>query len=89
MLNAKSDNELIEIIKSFDGFSDVDMLIEEFLMHWLPVEVTQERKNLYVNLLLDGIEKADWAEAINNNNVANGVRALITAIIKSPDFQLT
>jgi uncharacterized protein (DUF1800 family) len=89
MLNAKSDNELIEIIKSFDGFSDVDMLIEEFLMHWLPVEVTQERKNFYVNLLLDGIEKADWAEAINNNNIANGIRALIAAIIKSPDFQLT
>ncbi len=92
ILGASSDQNLIDLAKKFTNFDDPDKLtlaLEEF---FLPVDVSSERHAYYLNKLLTGAGTVEsgWSSLINSNNTdaADGVRNLIGAIIKSPDFQL-
>ncbi len=89
MLEQKTSADLIDLAKKFANNSDPDLFLNDFLLHWLPVEVSQDRKDAYMATMLNGKTKTEWPDAINNNSAAEGIKNLLTEIIKSPDFQLT
>ncbi len=89
MLEQINDPDLVTLAKKFEDYTDVDMLLDALLQHWLPVAVLNKRRTDYLEILLNGIEISNWEQEITNGTVAEGIRNLLTEIIKSPDFQLT
>ncbi len=89
ILEQKTPMEIIEISKKYENNSDPDLFLNDLLMHWLPVEVSEARKSEYMTIMLNGISKEEWPEAIYYGSASSGIINLLKEIIKSPDFQLT
>lgn len=89
MLEQKTPMQIIELAKKFENNSDPDLFLRDLLMHWLPVEVSQNRQSEYMTIMLNGKTKSEWAEAVYYGTAAHGIINLLKEIIKSPDFQLT
>ncbi len=89
-LEILTDNELIDFAKKFEDYSNFENLFDNLISYFLPVEISTERQSEYKTILANGISTADWATAIESNDikVAQGLRNFVKRMFATPDFQL-
>ncbi|MFC2130774.1 DUF1800 family protein [Bacteroidota bacterium] len=90
ILEIATDQHLITLAKKFDNYSDASGIVNSLEEYFLPNPVGAERHSYYLNALLSGagIDETGWTTA-SDAVAANGIRDLISAFIKAPDFQLS
>jgi len=93
ILSLASDSQLSDLGKQFANYEIADNITKALCEYFLPIELEQDRYTRYKNVMLTaaGTDDAGWGNVISNDSTqaGKGIRALITEIIKSPDFQLT
>ncbi|MCB2203579.1 DUF1800 domain-containing protein [bacterium] len=72
--------------KTFDNVSDANQLLDDMLLLLLPVEVSQTRRDGYLQTMLGGAPVYEWN--IDAPNADTNLRNLLTRIASAPDFQL-
>lgn len=90
MLDMLKNNEITELAQQFENYGNPDTLIDSFIMHFLPVELSEDRKASYKNTMLNQISQADWKAKVDaqDSQAVEGIKNLLTEIFHSPDFQL-
>ncbi len=82
--------QLSSFVQQFENVGDPNVLVPQLVEFFLPVAVTQERLNTYLETFLDGSPDYEWENILNNdmNKAANMIRLLLISLSKAPDFQL-
>lgn len=90
ILDGTEDSNLIELIRKFPEYTDIESAIDYVLEYLLPREVSLNRRENYKSTLLNGLNANQWANEIDTNSqtIINGMRNLLKEIFKAPDFQL-
>lgn len=89
VLTAMTTDELLAFANSFDTVKDSSALLDDIVMNFLPKAINQKRRDTYYELLMQGYQANYWQQMLAEKDpAARGLRALLTAIIKSPDYQL-
>jgi len=92
ILALASDTRLASLAAEFTNYKVAGDLTKALCEYFLPLDLEQTRYDRYMNDLLTaaGTDEASWGDTIDNNpaDAGKGIRALISEIIKAPDFQL-
>ncbi len=93
LLAKLTDGQIVTLAKKFTGYDNASTLSKALIEYFFPVVFGQERENEYMDILLAGAgtTESGWPDVINNSDTsaaAKGLRAIITAFFKAPDFQL-
>jgi uncharacterized protein (DUF1800 family) len=92
ILAAASDPNLVTFAKAFPDSDNAELITAGLCNYFLPLEPESERMDYYKSKLLDGAktDEAGWIVLMgsSSNSAGAGIRALLSSIIKSPDFQL-
>jgi uncharacterized protein (DUF1800 family) len=92
LLAKVTDQQIVDLAKKFTGFDNATPLVDALLVHFFPKPFTTERRDTYLNIMLTGagVSAGEWGTTINGNvqTAAKGLRALINAFFKAPDFQI-
>ena len=89
LINRIDDTGLNIWIKKFDDYDDVYKFVAGVVAFLLPVEVSQERMDFYVESLLQNAPDYDWPLILDDPAAAaSRTRNLLFTISKAPDFQL-
>lgn len=90
LIEKKTNLELIENFSDFFGADNFAVFFRSIITYLLPGDISQERSNELRDILLNGINKADWINQFNqkSNQCGEGIRKLLHRIILAPDFQL-
>lgn len=92
IINAASKQSLFKLAKSLPNPTSLENvnnnLIEFFLPNYSIID--NARKDFYKEILLNGIDQSLWLEKFNAEDDAaeRGIRNVIMAFVKAPDFQL-
>jgi uncharacterized protein (DUF1800 family) len=89
ILGLADDVKLINLAKQFN-LNDFDTFLNEFLLYFLPKEISPERINFFKKTILNGLNEQNWLNELSNSSaiVAKGIRDFMVEIILSPDFHL-
>jgi len=86
------DQMLISLTKKFIGYNDASTATTSLVNYLLPVMPDNTRIQQYLSVMLQGANtnESGWSALIETEDkqAANGIRALIDRLFKSPDFQL-
>ncbi len=89
LIAAMKDSEAQSFVQQFPNASDVHKLIDAVTQFVFPVEVSQQRKDHYVAVLLSGGQDYEWPSIMSNTATCGvRVRNLLTTMAKAPDFHL-
>jgi uncharacterized protein (DUF1800 family) len=89
LINSISDTRVNEFIREFDDYTDVVKLTTNILDFLLPVPVTTERLDYYVQAVIQGAPTYEWPSILDNpTTAASRIRNLLLTMSKAPDFQL-
>jgi uncharacterized protein (DUF1800 family) len=92
ILALASDANLADLGKKFSNYTDATEMTKALCDYLLPMELEQARYNSYKSTMLAAANtnETNWGDTIANNpsDAGKGIRALISDIIKAPDFQL-
>ncbi len=89
-INSLSNKNLIDFAKQFPDYMNAEKLTSAIELFLLPKEISSDRHKLYRDdLLLQKQPDYEWEAMVNAETpAARGIKALLLAIIKAPDFQL-
>ncbi len=89
-VQALPDTSAVNFAKQFPDYDDVEKLTAALERYFLPKSVSQSRHQNYVKTLLQGAPDYEWPQIIATDTAGAAVRlrALLSAFIKAPDFQL-
>lgn len=89
-INSLSNKNLIDFAKQFPDYTNAEKLTSAIELFLLPKEISSDRHTLYRDdLLLQKQPDYEWEAMLNAETpAARGIKALLLAIIKAPDFQL-
>ncbi len=90
ILDLADDNNLLNLAKQFENFSNAENLITSLSEYFLPRAFDDNRKDYYKSILLDsaGTDEQNWGN-VADNKAASAIRNVIKEFIKAPDFQLS
>lgn len=90
LLTTMSDQELLDLAKQFSDYTNPDKLTAALEAYFLPKPVIASRHKYYLEeALLQKQPIYEWqAMLTNGTSAARGIKAVITAFIKAPDFHL-
>lgn len=89
IINALTTDELLKFAASFDSVKDPSALVDDIIANMLPRTIAQKRRDIYYNLLMQGYQSNYWLQMLAEKEpAARGLRDLLLAIIKVPDYQL-
>lgn len=89
LIEKMSDTQANALITSFDDHTDARKLVANVVAYLLPMDVSTERMDFYVDALMQGAPTYDWPSILNNPSAAAArFRNLLITISRAPDFQL-
>ena len=89
LINSMSDQRVNAFIREFDDYDDVTKFTTNVIAYLLPLPVSQERLDNYIQTILQGAPTYDWPNMLATpSSAASRVRNLLVNMAKAPDFQL-
>jgi uncharacterized protein (DUF1800 family) len=92
ILSIATDEKLINLAKKFMGYDNATTATDSLVNYFLPVSLDTSRMQQYLSVMLQGAgtDESGWSALIEagDKKAADGIRALIDRLLKSPDFQL-
>ncbi len=89
LIEKMSDTQANALISSFEDYTDANKLVANVVSYLLPVEVSAERQQFYLDALMQGAPAYDWPSILNTPSAAAArFRNLLITISRAPDFQL-
>lgn len=89
LINSMSDAEVMAWIRTFPEYDQARSFVASVVQLLLPVPVSTERLDYYLQALLQNAPDYDWPKIINDPTAAaKRTRDLLVTISKAPDFQL-
>ncbi len=90
IVSAMTDQELLNLVKQFADYTDADKLAAALETYFLPKPVTASRHKYYLEeALLQKQPSYEWqAMLTDGTSAARGIKAVLMAFIKAPDFHL-
>ncbi len=90
LVSTMSDKELIDLVKQFPDYTDADKLTTALELFFLPKPVIASRHKYYLEeALLQKQPVYEWQGMLNDGAAAaRGIKAVLMAFIKAPDFHL-
>lgn len=90
IVSAMTDQELLDLAKRFPDYTDADKLTTALEMFFLPKSIAGSRHKYYLEeALLQKQPSYEWqAMLTNGTSAARGIKAVLMAFIKAPDFHL-
>lgn len=86
-------DEIVDIIQSFDNWQNPDNFLQSFYEFTLPKDFIDERKITIENEILfsGSISKSNWQSSVESgtSQLVSNFKETLRAIFNSPDFQLT
>jgi len=89
LIQSMSDAEVNAWIRTFDDYDDARKFTANVVTFLLPVAVSQERMDYYLQALLQNAPDYDWPSILTDASAAaKRTRDLLITLSKAPDFQL-
>lgn len=91
IVQSKTGDEIINICKQVPAFDDPTQFLDNLTDYLFPVTVSNDRKSRYFGILYQrGVNASNFGSKINSNDsgLADNLKELFEAFIKSPDIQL-
>lgn len=90
LVSAMTNQELIDLAKQFPDYTDADKLTAALEAFFLPKPVIASRHKYYLEeALLQKQPVYEWQGMLNDGtSAARGIKAVLMAFIKAPDFHL-
>lgn len=90
VVNSMNDSQLLSFAKQFPDYKDADKVTTAIELYLLPKEISTGRHTNYRDdILLQKQPQYEWEAMLNAGApAARGIKALLLALIKAPDFQL-
>lgn len=90
LINSLSETQLIDFAKKFTDYTNADKLAEQITTLMLCRKPANTRFAQFKTALLNNLTESEWGSKISADDKAcsAGIRALLNAVIFSPDFQL-
>lgn len=90
VVNSMNDSQLLSFAKQFPDYKDADKVTTAIELYLLPKEISTGRHiNYRDDVLLQKQPVYEWEAMLNAGApAARGIKALLLALIKAPDFQL-
>jgi len=89
LIQRMSDAAVNTWIRTFDDHDDAHKFTANVVRYLLPVPVSEERQNYYLQALLQGAPDYDWPVILDDASAAaKRTRDLLITISRAPDFQL-
>jgi len=90
MVDTSSNETLIALANKLSNPSNLDSFIDSVLEFTLPIDVGNQRNEIYKELMWANKSGQQWTTAFNakNQEFINAFKVLLKEIILSPDFQL-
>ncbi|MCX6153701.1 MAG: DUF1800 family protein [Candidatus Kapabacteria bacterium] len=92
MISIITDDQVLNFIKKFPDYSSsTTKLASALIAYLLPLSISQVRTDRFKTTLMNGLNESDWINGVGTKNakVIEGIRAFLTSIVLSPDFQLS
>ena len=89
LIQGMSDADVNTWIRTVDDFDDAHKFTANVVQFLLPVAVSEERQDYYLQALLQGAPDYDWPVILDDPSAAaKRTRDLLITISRAPDFQL-